>query len=379
MRFIGILMTILAWASAAGAAGEMKMSEPIRLSFAGASIALPEGYEIMTGPDPFIAIQAVRRVNGEDVMLVKLSAWPVPKVADGATLMKQHNAQVNRNLAVRRMKVLKSAQLKVSGLDATVQVQTYTNRGVEIMALRMAVARPVPDDKFDRGMGYILTIESDKAHRGDAMPALRAILPSIKLFDPVAPVAEKVEALGPVIESKVWGYSFRPPAMWKVTQQEAGRALEFRQTDYLSTARPESSPRGFVAAQPEQGNAEACGVEQAQALLKALQAQQQMCSPPKYSKVKVAGHDAHEFVLRSVSTRPGEKQRSRVFVQRNLCINGLRYTLSLVYRTADEAIPRDTMEKMAAGMKVFRPAGLSQPATTAPATTNPSGTDTPPD
>ena len=128
--------------------------------------------------------------------------------------------------------------------------------------------------------------------------------------------------------------------------------------------------------QIDQRGAEACGVDQAKKLIEALQRQREVCSLPKYSKVKVAGHDAHEFVVRSVSTKPGEERRSVVFAQRNLCINGLRYTLSLAYRTTDETIARDTMEKMAAGMKVFKPAGRARPATTAPATTttNPSGT-----
>jgi len=95
---------------------------------------------------------------------------------------------------------------------------------------------------------------------------------------------------------------------------------------------------------------------------------------------KMAGADAFGFVIKSVSTQPGKQQQTRIITQRTLVLNGLQYTLVLFYRAEDSAIAEDTMDKIAAGMKVFKPEAPKTgagPVTTAPAPVE--GTTAPPD
>ncbi|HET6427936.1 MAG TPA: hypothetical protein VFJ30_05985 [Phycisphaerae bacterium] len=382
MRY-AVMVLAAGWLTAAAWGGQIELAEPMRMRFAGATLALPKGYEIISGGDDSVVVQAARRENDKDVMLVTLTAWPVGLAVDLPSFVESRNMDFSRALAVREFKVVKTTSMKVAALDALVQVQTYDNRGVGITALRTFLLRPMGGEKGKLAMGYILAIEADAAHRGDALPTLREMLKSIELFDPVSPAAEKVEALGPPIESKLWGYSFRPPALWKARTERAGSSVTFLQADYTAGVRPAAMPQGHFQVVPGRVDAEASTADALRKLQETLAEQGKIYTvledgQPKRvgraRKAKMAGQDAYGFVVKAVTNQGAKGPRTMIFTQRTLVANGLRYSLALIYQAEDSAIAEDTMEKIAAGMEVFKPEALkpaTAPAATAPATTAP--------
>ncbi|KKL92401.1 hypothetical protein LCGC14_1885080, partial [marine sediment metagenome] len=156
MRNIARMLTAAIVLSLNGAAwGEgVELGEPVKLDFAGATLALPKDYELVGTDDTTTVVQVAEIVSGEPVMMVTLSAYRLAEKVKLAEFVKA--VDPGQRLAVRDMKVITARPIKIAGIFGEVQIQSFTNRGVKTTAVRVHVLRPVAGAKMQ--MGYVLAV-----------------------------------------------------------------------------------------------------------------------------------------------------------------------------------------------------------------------------
>jgi hypothetical protein len=351
-------------------AKQVEFGEPVRFGFAGVKMALPVKFEPLSPGDQETVFQTV--LTEQDKRTVSLSLMAQARPRD-MTLRKFVTAiamELNSQLTIRNLKILKSKRLPVAGTEGEAQVHSYRYRGIDRTALRMFFLRPVPN--ADIQMAYILTAEAEKAHGRRLSPVLGAVANTIELFDPVRPASQKVNELAPPLVARHLGYSFRPPLWWKVRQRMGGTAVSMFQWDYLKN---EPGPQGALRVAQETVSAAEWGqkaLEQHIANLKRDNVEHRVL---RQGPAKMGGQDGYEFVVRHKDARGGKDEI--VYAERVACANGMQYTLRMYYPGGKEELVVAAAETTAAGMELFPPempttaTAPAAPPATLPSTTLP--------
>jgi len=379
-----MLCALAAWPAHAGA--EVRMGKAVAYPHVGLSLAVPEGFEPIICVEPYDAMRAVLLDSAKAAQGVTVSVFPVDKKKTHAQFAEDMIADMKANLAVRQVKVLKTAQVRIAGQDGTGCRLQYLFRGVRTTAARVFFTRDVP--ATGGRLCYVLTIESNPKHEESLLPVLDAVMKSFKLSAIRRPAELTVTVLGPPFKARHFAFSIRPPRGWYVVDLPAG--LEITQTDYSAGGMPTTALQITARKTPEGATSRALALGHLARATKAFPRAKTLWQ----GEVTLAGLKAYQFVLHqepkvAASSSAGEgkstpaaKPTTMTLVQTAFCVPekgkspARTYDLVLLCHGGKADNVRATMARIAESFTL-----LDRPApkpTTKPATgAKPAGPDKP--
>ena len=356
MRNSKTFATIMLLTAAATAWGQapVELGPPMTMRFAGVTLAIPKDFRLQRPVDPYRVLRAVKYENEEPVFAICLTALSSAGKVSLQGLIKDTEQRIKNHLAIRRFRVVKKMPFPVAGVQGEVHVQTYRYSGIKTTALSLYFARKVTT--ADIHVGYVLTVEAERKRGREALPILGAVARSIRLFDPIRPIAEPIRLEEQAIEVPRLGYALRPPQQWKLRFSRAMDEVDLFQTDYLSLGL--AMPQASVLVKPTTGSAEDVVIESLAKLEDNLKKQVIEYRLLRKGPLKsaMAGRDGYEFFLhRKLPFREG-KVMPVVIARRTICARGRAYTLFLMYPAERVEPVRRALDALAAGFKLISPA-----------------------
>ncbi len=368
---------LTAWLSAAPAAAPaVRLNPPMEIPRAGIAIAVPAGFKPRPLTTPYDLLRAVIEEAGKPVQSVTLSAFPVTGKATAEEFADAKLRELRRNLAVRKLKVLKRVPISVAGVKGMACTMTYTFRGVQSTAAQVYFLRE--DAGGEYGLCYLLTVVCSADRQGKLLPTLGAVLKSIRLTTVRHPSLPADPEFREPTRDVELGYAIRPPVGWYAEQGEVG--METGQVDYLLGGEPMPVAQLVVSrAAGEARTAEACSKKYLGVARSVAHQRKQTIEVASEGPTTLGTLKAHQFVLTQTSPaaqRDDNGQASVVVIQRTACLQRPGedapriYLLILTAPGKDHKAAGAFMDKLAAGFQAIEPAD-TQPATrptTAPTT-----------
>jgi len=372
-----------------GAAAPIKMLAPAEYPHAGITLAVPEGFQYRPLGRNFDVLRAELFEGNLAVQAVTLSAFPVSGKTNARTCAEKMVAEMKNDLAVRNLKVLKTAAMTVADIAGTAQRMSYTYRGVEIVAARVFFLRRIdkPDaagqtDKQPVHICYVLTVECAAEKQATMLPILGEVIRTVRLTAVRHPTEVKIKFWASPLKDSARGYSVRPPRGWYATLAPGG--LEMAQTDYLAGGEPMQVAMVRVAEEAGETTGKAAALKCLEIAKKAAAERQAATKVLSEGPAGLGGRTGYQFVLRLVAkaqTQPttAPVQPPIIIIQRVACITTAggqrkRYSLILHCVATGEQQGRAMMEKIASGFEFLTPASgpttSTAPADTAPAENN---------
>jgi hypothetical protein len=373
MRHLSVVLLILALPALAAdeAKPVIAMGEPVALSFAGITLALPKECVPQRIDDASVIIQAAKMENGAPTLGMSVSATlQEPKqTLDGFV-----DAAHPTDPGVKNFKVLKASPLQAGGVSGTVQILTYTYRGADTTGLRLFFLRPLADKSAQ--MGYVVSLESERAMGKLLLPTLTAIISTIQLSEPARWSPEKMTLDRVPIASAKLGYSICAPLWWKVKPLPPEREkVEMFQTDYTRGQIP--IPYGSFLAEPTVKTPEQIAAFSQNGLVDEIRKQKGEAKVLSQNPVTMDGRPGYEFIVRQTvapATQPATApattapaNESIIIGQRVVCANGYSYSFIVLGMGEDGKDVAATLDKLSTGLKLTaipttQPAPASNPA-----------------
>jgi len=373
-RFLAALVWVLIAVSVgAGAVAEISMGEAVAFPHAGIALAWPERFVFRAAHEPYDVARAVLLEGGQPVLAVTVSAFPLAgrKVA-ADEFAEQMTAEMDANLAVRHLEVLKKTPMRVAGLEAAARLLSYTFRGEEVFAARVYWIRPLTDPEVE--LSYAVTVEATAKRRSELLPVLGEVIKTVRLFPLSHPSPEGIETFTEPVVDRLAGYSIRPPLGWYVQQGPGETAIG--QMDYLRGGLLAVSAQVLVREHPQPITAtehiEQCIEVAAETAAKVGLDGHLVSKGP----AKLAGRAGRQFVFyqapkaQAPATCPaagsapasgpaaGPEEKGVVIVQRTVCLPAgdektKSYSLVVVCQGDDVEAANAFAEKLAAGVRLL--------------------------
>ena len=366
MDRVGCLCVAVGLACAGPLAGaEVRMGKGVSYPHVGLTLAVPEGFVPLVCVEPYDAMRAVLHEGSKTVQGITVSVFPVGKKKTHAQFAEAMISDMKENLAVRNVKVLKTAEVRIAGLGGTGCRVQYTFRGVRTTAARVFFTRDVP--ATGGRLCYVLTIESSPKHEDSLLTILDGVMKSFTLSPIRRPAELTVSDLGPVVEAAEHGFALCPPRGWYVVAMRAG--IEAAQTDYTAGGMPTATLQVTVRPTPKGGTSKGLAQRHLARAAKAFPAAKTVWQ----GETELSGLGGYQFVLHqepqavkapsssssSGSKPPAKKGAAVTLVQTVLCVPGVgktpgkTYDLVLLCHGGQAETARATMTRIAATFKVL--------------------------
>ena len=364
-------------ALAAGPAhGDVRMGKAVEYPHVGLSLAVPEGFEASNCIEPYDAMRAVLLDGGKAAQGVTVSVFPVDKKKTHAQFAEAMIADMKENLAIRQVKVLKTAQVRIADQDGTGCRLQYLFRGVRTTAARVFFTR---DAAATGGrLCYVLTIESNAKHEESLLPVLDAVMKSFKLSTIRRPAELPVTALGPPFKVRQFAFGVSPPRGWYVVVLPGG--LEITQTDYTAGGMPTTALQITARKTPKGSSSKVLALVHLAKAVKAFPKAKTLWQ----GEVTLVGLEAYQFVLHQEAqvaapssanggkSTPAAKPTTMTLVQTVFCVPeegkspARTYDLVLLSHGGKADNVRSTMARIAGSFTLLdrpEPKPTTKPAT----------------
>ncbi len=367
MDRVGCLCVAMAAAVACAgpsAGAEVRMAKGVLYPHVGLTLGVPEGFVSRVCVEPYDAMRAVLHEGNKTVQGITVSVFPVGKTKTHAQFAEAMIADMKENLAVRQVKVLKTAEVRIAGLAGTGCRIQYAFRGVRTTAARVFFTRDVP--ATGGRLCYVLTIESSPKHEETLLPILDGVMKSCALSPIRRPGELTVSELNPVVEAPEHGFALCPPRGWYVAATRVG--LEVAQTDYTTGGMPTATLQVTVRPTPEGGTSKGLAQRHLARATKAFPAAKAIWQ----GEVDLNGRAGYQFVLHQEpqpvkpppssnggSKPPAKKGAAVTLVQTVLCVPasgkrpGKTYDLVLLCHGGKAETARATMARIGTTFKVL--------------------------
>jgi len=321
-----LLCGVMLWALVASSAhGEVPMGKAVEYPHVGLTLAVPERFTPINCVEPYDAMRAVLLDMGKAAQGVTVSVFPVDKKKTHAQFAEDMITDMKENLAVRQVKVLKTAQVRIAGQDGTGCRVQYLFRGVRTTAARVFFTRDVT--ATGGRLCYTLTIESNPKHEESLLPVLDAVMKSFKLSAIRRPAELAVTVQGPPFNVPLFAFTIRPPRGWYAVLLAGG--AEVTQTDYTAGGMPTTALQITARKTPESATSKTLAVEHLARAAKAFPEAKALWQ----GEVTLAGLKGYQFVLHQDAqdatpssasgekpTSPAKKATSMTLVQTVVCV-----------------------------------------------------------
>ncbi len=388
------LLTVLA-AGDVWARDDEKKPKRLEFPHAGIEVEIPDEFLLVKVEEPYDVMKAEIRKNEEVTQALSLSVLPVDAEMSANRFADMTENNLRKNLAVRKLKVLRKVPITVASHNGTARSMTYTYRGVKTTAARVYFIRRISPKAG--AVCYMLTSEASPKKQDKLLPALDKLLKSVKLTPMRSAIHTPVNVPeNPVkIEDHVRGFAVKLPLGWYVQNSKIGITLA--QTDYLLGGQPglsleilkNKAPAGTTA----KSYAELC--------VRKLQIAPSDDTPDHIisrSRAALGDMDAYQIVMKltppGTQTAPTSgpqddanadkqtKPQSWIIINQTACTAthqqpGNNYLLMLVCRGKDHQAAAGIMDKLAEGFSLLSPA--SAPATKPGDDATDKSTNTPPE
>lgn len=322
------------WSDPVGAevsTGQMKMQKAVEYPHAGIMLAVPTGFTVSEQLFGEFQVLTASRIEGKQAtQFISLAAYPVNGKVTPASLLETLREPMKNRLAIRDLKVEKTADISVAGRKATAVHMTYTFRGIKTVTLSACFIRdivPVTAQKPSaetqparRRLAYVLTLEVADAHRHTLLKTFEAVLRTIMMTAVRRPIDSPIHFDGPYLRNLPQGYALRMPVGWVGGQNAIG--LYFLQVDYLLGGIPCPSVQIVSGKVDPSATAQACG----QKAIDYMRKQGLKVDILSEGPARLAKRDGYQFVLRKTrapATRPTTekaKTTTTLEVHRLLCV-----------------------------------------------------------
>jgi len=334
------------------------LDRPVRLAFAGVTIAMPKGFDFQTSSNSTMVIRAVKTEKDKPVMAVTLSAWPAAPKTTLATFIR---AVQPKTLALKKFKIVKTIPLKVAGLPAEAWMVSYTYEGVDTTAMRVYFLRDLKRSELK--IGYALIVEANPKRGAETLAVLRAVLKTFELSPLVRPKDERIVLAPEPIVSRKHLYSIRPPMWWKIGVTQDRSTIHLTQMDYV--VGNTRMPYVGLFVQSETASAKDSVTRAKDKFVRILKSKGVPCESLLEGPARMGGLDGYEFYVRHKVAGQDGKKIQAVFAQRTVCANGRSYMLLALCET-DQADPAAAViNALASGFKLL---GAATAPAAAPAT-----------
>lgn len=352
------------------------MGKAVEYPHVGLSLAVPEGFEASNCIEPYDAMRAVLLDGGKAAQGVTVSVFPVDKKKTHAQFAEAMIADMKENLAIRQVKVLKTAQVRIADQDGTGCRLQYLFRGVRTTAARVFFTR---DAAATGGrLCYVLTIESNAKHEESLLPVLDAVMKSFKLSTIRRPAELPVTALGPPFKVRQFAFGVSPPRGWYVVVLPGG--LEITQTDYTAGGMPTTALQITARKTPKGSSSKVLALVHLAKAVKAFPKAKTLWQ----GEVTLVGLEAYQFVLHQEAqvaapssanggkSTPAAKPTTMTLVQTVFCVPeegkspARTYDLVLLSHGGKADNVRSTMARIAGSFTLLdrpEPKPTTKPAT----------------
>lgn len=230
-RFQAFLIIGTLVLSAAVVNGQLQTNESqhkLQFPHAGVALSVPGDFERRALAEPFDVLRYALVRDDVVRMSVSLSAFPVGEGETPESFAEAKLQELRGHLAMRKFKVLKTAEMPVAGEAGHAIRMSYTFGGIETTAAQLYFIREVSEAPLR--ICYLLTIEErDKESR--LLPVLGEIVRTLKSIPLERPGRLPVPDLGEPITRTELGFAVRPPVGWFANGLPRG--VMMGQMDYL--------------------------------------------------------------------------------------------------------------------------------------------------
>ena len=374
---------LLCCAAAVGEEGGDK-GKAIELPHAGISLTLPAGYVSQLPGDPYV-LEAGPDKAGARARNITLTLVVGGEKATVDSECDEMISDISRNPIFTRLQILKRVEAKVAGQPGKITLLTYTHRGDPCIAAVAIFMRDLPEKATT--ICYVLSAETLIEDQNSLLPALEAVIKSVRITDVQHPSALPAGELGQEVADPRAGYAIRPPHGWSVVQDPGGLVLV--QRDYL--LKGEWAFMGTV--QVAEATPGATGKSYIEQSIAASLEQSRPMKVVESAPAKLGRFEGHQVVLHpdlstSSSSGPASRPASQpappapniLVVHRAAHVPGKGrqpdriFSLKLICRGAEAEKAVEIMDKLASGFSVVeiaRPAAETRPAETRPAERRP--------
>jgi len=336
-------------------AEEQTPVQVLRFPHAGIELSLPSEFERKVLVEPPDVVRAIASRPENSVIAVTLAAMPFkdPEVT-AEKLAEVILEQQKKNLAVRRLEVLKSTTMPLAGQIAQARLLSYLFRGNEMVAARVFFIRPA--ESSDYQLAFCLTVETGSSHKNELLPILGAIVKTIGFLPIRHPADMPAGDLGPAINDARQGVSLQVPNDWYMMDTNAG--LMAAHSDFLLGGSPTRQIRVVVRPLEQDQTVESFINQCIQLATDPSQAKQYVSEILSRGPGKLGSMEGYQFLVRQVrspSTEADSTQApqqadkpSLLIIQRSaLTPQGQIISLILLQHNGDTQAALDLMEVVA--------------------------------
>lgn len=388
MRRLHAVLTIgVVLSSSAAVLGQLQTNESqqkLEFPHAGVALALPGDFERRQVAEPFDVLSYALVRDGVTEISVSLSAFPVGEDETPESFADSKLQDLRGHLAMRKFKVLKTAEMPVAGVTGHAVRMSYTFGGIETTAAQLYFVREVSQPPVR--ICYLLTIE-ERGKETRLLPVLGEVVRTLKFVSLRCPGELAVPQGGEPITRPELGFAVRPPVGWFA--DSSPRGVSMGQMDYvlggvavpivhvrIGRARPGETPEQFVDRHLDVLREDAEGRNVKVEVL-------------SKGAAELAGCNGRQFVVRHSTESPAsssEESRPAIIVQRTIFepnqadsnppgqgegeIDSPRprtYTMACIYHGDDADRSVEILERVADGFSLLSDERENAPTTaTAP-------------
>ncbi len=230
-RRVSLSMIVLLAVGFVGACADevdLQMGGAVELSRGGVSISLPSGCEPGPLAEPHQLLLAFEIDEGERVLGVTLSAFPVEPEVTAERFAGAMIDYLRGQLVVRDLAEVRSLSMDAADMAGVGRVVTYTLRGEEKAAASVCFIRPQAEDLL--GLCYVLTVEAPASEVDTIEDVLNTVAQTVSLGDIMPTSLAEAGAPGEAVKVAQLDFSIRPPQEWFAVTGPAG--VQMGQMDY---------------------------------------------------------------------------------------------------------------------------------------------------
>ncbi len=299
-----LVILVLAGSVSAQTSKPSVMKPVVNYSNAGISLAFPKGFKTVQCMDNAHIVRARTADPNSPAVAVTVSAAAtkknIPMSGYANAVIRERRSQV----AIRHFVVHKETSIGVAGSKGVALLYSFNFHEKRTTGADVFFSRDLADSPVR--IFYLIRIEARSEHADQILPVLGKVVSSIS-FTPVRPATEDaVGPLGEAIEDTAKLYSLRPPLLWFIKRTEIGFVAG--KMDYLLGGIPMPVFRVISTPISSDANAESSSKVWLEQAKKGSMARRLDTEVISEGATKLAGQDAHQFVIRQASINPKEFQ-----------------------------------------------------------------------